>query len=88
MEASIHVQYLRGKVRRRFRHEFQDVTIPHKEKLIHAFGNASGQTGSLIKKITMKMVCVLTEEKLDEIGAVLELSPGKPRRRLAQEIGV
>jgi hypothetical protein len=75
-------------VRRRFAHKFQDVTIPHR-KTIHAIVNKVRQTGSLLdKKRTVSKRRVLTEEKLDEIGARLEHSPQKSLRLIAQETGI
>lgn len=75
-------------VRRRFAHKFQDVTIPHR-KTIHAIVNKVRQTGSLLdKKRTVSKRRVLTEEKLDEVGARLEHSPQKSLRLIAQETGI
>jgi transposase len=75
-------------VRRRFAHKFQDVTIPHR-KTIHAIVNKVRQTGSLLdRKRTVSKRRVLTEEKLDEIGARLEHSPRKSLRLIAQETGI
>jgi hypothetical protein len=75
-------------VRRRFARKFQDVTIPHR-KTIHAIVNKVRQTGSLLdKKRTVSKRRVLTEEKLDEIGARLEHSPQKSLRLIAQETGI
>jgi transposase len=75
-------------VRRRFARKFQVVTIPHR-KTIHAIVNKVRQTGSLLnKKRAVSKRRVLTEEKLDEIGARLERSPRKSFRLIAQETGI
>jgi hypothetical protein len=44
--------------------------------------------GLLIDKKQKHKLQVLTEEKLDDIGARLEHTPGKSLKRLAQETGV
>lgn len=75
-------------VRRRFAHKFKNVTIPHR-KTIHAIVNKVRQTGSLLdKRRTVSKRRVLTEEKLDEIGARLEHFPQKSLRLIAQETGI
>jgi transposase len=75
------------KVKRRFRRKFQDVTVPHR-KTIHRIVNKVRQTGSLMDRKPKHKRRVLTEEKLDEIGARLEETPWKTLRRLAQETGI
>jgi transposase len=75
------------KVRRRFRRKFQDVTVPHRET-VHRIVNKVRETGSLLDRKPELKRRVLTEEKLDEIGARLEHSPRKSLRRLALETGV
>jgi hypothetical protein len=51
---------------------------------IHKLVNKARSTGSLLDKKAVKQSRVLTEE-LDEIGAMLEHTPMKSQRRLAQE---
>lgn len=75
------------KVRRRFRRKFQDVSVPHRET-VHRIVNKVRATGSLLDRKPELKRRVLTEEKLDEIGARLEHSPRKSLRCLAQETGV
>jgi hypothetical protein len=45
-------------------------------------------TGLLIDKETKRKHEVLTEEKLDDIGAILERTPRKSLKRIAQGTGV
>jgi hypothetical protein len=47
--------------------------------------NKLKRTGSLLDKKPDRKRTVLTEDKLDNIGARLETSPRKSLRRLAQE---
>jgi hypothetical protein len=46
------------------------------------------RTGSLVDKKPHRKRTVLTEDKLDNIGARLEASPRKSLRRIAQETRV
>jgi transposase len=75
------------KVRRRFRHKFQNVTVPQRET-VHRLVNKVRWTGSVLDRKAESKRRVLTEEKLDEIGAQLEHTPRKSLRRLAQETGI
>lgn len=76
-----------SKVRRRFGLKFRDVPVPSRET-VHRTVNKVRETGSLQDRKPESKRRVLTEEKLDEIGAKLEHSPRKSLRRLAQETGV
>jgi hypothetical protein len=52
---------------------------------IHIAINKVWSTGSLLDKIYAKRGCLLTEEKLNEIGARLQHTPQKSLRCLTQE---
>jgi len=75
------------KARRKFRRKFPDATVPHRET-VHRIVNKVRQTGSVLDKKPESKRRVLTEKKLDEIGARLEHTPWKSLRHLAQETGV
>jgi hypothetical protein len=62
------------KVRRRFGRKFQDVTVPQRET-VHRLMNKVRETESVLDRKTESKRRVLTEEKLDEIGARLERTP-------------
>ncbi|XP_069673339.1 uncharacterized protein [Periplaneta americana] len=74
-------------VRRRFRERFADSAIPNPSS-VRDIVKKVRETGSLNDKKTQPRRRVLTEEKLDDIGARLENSPRKSLKRLAQEVGV
>jgi transposase len=76
-----------GKCRRKFRRKFRDERVPSRQT-IHNLVNTLRTTGFLIDKKTKHKHRVLTEEKLDEIGATLEHTPRKSLKRLAHETGV
>jgi hypothetical protein len=76
-----------GTVRRRFRDQFPDSAVPNRS-CVHKIVNNLRETGSLRDKRNELKRQVLTEEKLDDIGARLENSPRKSLKRLAQEAGV
>jgi transposase len=61
-----------GKCRRKFRHKFRGERVPSRQT-IHNLVNELRTTGFLIDKKTKHKRRVLTEEKLDEIGARLFL---------------
>jgi hypothetical protein len=75
------------KYRRKFRCKFRDEIVPSRQR-IHNVVNRLRSTGLLIDKTQKYKRRVLTEEKLDDIGARLEHTPRKSLKRLAQEIGV
>jgi transposase len=75
------------KCRRKFRRKFCDETVPSRQT-IHNLVNKVRSTGLLIDKKQKHKRRVLTEEKLDDIGARLEHTPTKSLKRLAQETGV
>jgi hypothetical protein len=83
-----HVKYGSGRnCRRKFRCKFRDERVPSRQT-IHNLQNKLRTTGLLIDKKQKYKCRVLTEEKLDVIGARLEHSPRKSLKRLAQESGV
>jgi transposase len=61
-----------GKSRRKFRRQFRGERVPSRQT-IHNLVNKLRTTGFLIDKKTKHKRRVLTEEKLDEIGARLFL---------------
>jgi transposase len=75
------------KVRRRFRLKYPGVTVPQLET-VHKLVNKVRRTGSVLDRKAKSKRRVLTEEKLDEIGAQLERTPRKSLRRLAEETRV
>jgi hypothetical protein len=56
---------------RRFWHKILDVRLPHR-RFIHRIFDKLRQTGLLLNKTTKLKLRMLTEDKLDEIGARLE----------------
>ncbi|XP_069683792.1 probable ATP-dependent RNA helicase DDX52 isoform X1 [Periplaneta americana] len=70
-----------------FHHKFPDVTIPSRTT-VHNLVNKVRRTGSILNKKRVQERRVLTEEKLDEIGARLENTPQKSLKCLAQETGI
>jgi transposase len=84
----IHVKYGSArKCRRKFVHKFCDERVPSR-KTIHNLVNKLRTTGLLIVKKQNHKRRLLTEEKLDDIGARFEHTPRKSLKRLAQEAGV
>jgi hypothetical protein len=75
------------KCRRKFPCKFRDERVPNR-KTIHNLVNELRTTGFLIDKKQKHKGQVLTEEKLDDIGARHEHTPSKSLKRLAQETGV
>jgi transposase len=75
------------KCRRKFRRKFCDERVPSRQA-IHNLVNKVRSTGLLIDKKQKHKRRVLTEEKLDDIGARLEHTPTKSLKHLAQETGV
>jgi hypothetical protein len=76
-----------GKCRQKLLHKFYEVRVPSRQT-IHNLTNKHKTAGLLIGNKTKHKRRVLTEEKLDNIGATLEHTPGKSLKCLAQEIGV
>jgi hypothetical protein len=62
------------KCRRRFQRKFRDERVPSRQN-IHNLLNKLRSVGLLIDKKQKHKYQVLTEEKLDDIGARLELTP-------------
>jgi hypothetical protein len=84
----IYVKYgSAGKCRRKFRRKFRDESVPSRQT-IHNMVNQLRTTELLIDKKQKHKRRVLTEQKLDDIGNRLEQTPGKSRKRPAQETGV
>ncbi|KAJ4440888.1 hypothetical protein ANN_10735, partial [Periplaneta americana] len=77
----------RKRCRREFEHRFAGVRI-HSRSTIHDLVNKVRRTGSFLNKKCVQQCCVLTEGKLDEVGARLEHSPRKSLPRLAQEVNI
>lgn len=73
--------------RREFQQRFAGVRIPSRST-IHDLVNKVRRTGSFLNKKHVRQRRVLTEEKLDEVGARLEHTPQKSLRRLAQEVNI
>jgi hypothetical protein len=73
--------------RRKFRCKFYDGRVPSRQT-IHNLVNKLRTRELLIDKKQKYKRRVLTEEKLDDIGARLEQTPRKPLKRLVQETGV
>jgi hypothetical protein len=76
-----------GKCRRKFQRTFRDERVPSRQT-VHSLVNKHRTTGLLIYKKQKHKLQVLTEGKLDDIGASLEHMPRKSLKHLAQEIGV
>jgi hypothetical protein len=68
--------------RGKFLRKFSGNTLPSNGG-IHGL-NRERSSGLLLHNKSARKRCVLTEEKLDEIGAMLEHKPQKSLRRLAQ----
>jgi hypothetical protein len=75
------------KSQRKFEREFPGVRVPTRYA-IHYLVNKVRKTGVLRDSKPRRRRRVLTEEKLDEIGALFEESPRKSLKRIAQETGV
>jgi hypothetical protein len=73
---------LEEKVRRRFQHKFQDATVPCRET-IHKTVNELTQTGIILDIKTKSKYQELTEEKLNEISAMIGYTSQKSLRCLA-----
>jgi biotin operon repressor len=83
-----HVKYGSArKCRRKFRRKFRDEKVPGRQT-IHKLVNELRTTGLLIGKKQKRKHRVLTEKKLDGIGARPEHTHRKSLKRLAQETGV
>ncbi|PNF19355.1 hypothetical protein B7P43_G06719, partial [Cryptotermes secundus] len=72
---------------RKFRGKFRDERVPSRQS-IHNLMNKLTSTGLLTDRKQKYERRVLTEEKLDDIGARLEHTPRKSLKRLAQETEV
>jgi hypothetical protein len=75
------------KYRRKFLRNFRVDCLPSRQK-IHNLVNKFRTTGLLIDKKQKHKCRVLTEQKLDDIGARLEHTPRNSLKCLAQETGV
>jgi transposase len=73
------------KCQRKFRRKFRDERVPCR-KTIYNLVNKLRLTGLSIGRKQKRQRRVLTEEKLCDLGARLEHTPGKSLKRLAQEI--
>ncbi|KAJ4433388.1 hypothetical protein ANN_15647 [Periplaneta americana] len=73
--------------RREFQERFPGVDPPERTT-VHKIVNKFKTTGSVLDKKRRRRRHVLTEEKLDDIGAQLEQSPQKSLTQLAQQAGV
>jgi transposase len=71
------------KCRRKFRRKFCGERVPSRQT-IHNLVNKLRTTGLLIENKQKHKRRVLTEEKLDDIGARLEHAPRKTLKHLAQ----
>jgi hypothetical protein len=76
-----------AKCRQKFRRKFRDERVSSR-KTIHNLINKLRTTWFLIDRKQKRKRRVLTEEKLDPIGARLEHTPVKSLKGLAQETGV
>jgi hypothetical protein len=76
-----------GNRRRKFRRKFHDESVPSRQT-IHNLMNKLKTTGLIIDKKQKNKRRVITEEKLNDIGARLEHTPRESQKRLAQESGV
>jgi transposase len=72
---------------RKCRRKVRDERVPSTQT-IHNLVNELRTTGLLIDKKQKHKRRVLAEDKLDSIGARLQLTPGKSLKSLAQETGV
>jgi transposase len=75
------------KSQRKFGRKFPGVRVPTRYA-IHYLVNKVRKTGVLRDSKPKRQRRVLTEEKLDEIGALFEQSPRMSLNRIAQETGV
>ncbi|PSN49914.1 hypothetical protein C0J52_07061 [Blattella germanica] len=75
------------KCRIRFIRKFRGVSVPNKST-IHRLVCKVRKTGAFADKTRNRKRTVLTEEKLDDIGACFEQSPHKSLSKLAQQVGV
>jgi hypothetical protein len=83
-----HVKYGSARTcRRKFLRKFLDERVPSRQT-IHNLVNKLKTTGHLIDKTLKHKLRMLTEVKLDNIGARLEHTPIKSLKRLAQETGM
>jgi hypothetical protein len=83
-----HVKYgFARKCQRKFRRQFRYERVPSRQT-VRNLVNKLRTTRLLIDKKQKHKRRVLTEEKLDDIGARLEHTPRKSLKRLAQEVGV
>jgi hypothetical protein len=80
-----HVKYGSARKRRRkFRRKFRDERVPSRHTTCN-LANTLRTTGLLIDKKQKHKRLVLTEEKLDELGARFEHTPRKSMKRLSEE---
>ena len=75
------------KCRIRFIRKFPGVSVPNKST-IHRLVCKVRETGAFTDKKRNRKRTVLTEEKLDDIGACFEQSPHKSLSKLAQQVDV
>ena len=76
-----------SEVTRLFRDRFPDIRAPHRD-IVRKLVNRFRETGSVLDRKPQRTRHVLKEEKLDEIGLMLERSPRKSLSRLSQETDV
>jgi hypothetical protein len=82
-----YVKYISAaKCRQNFRRKFHNERVPSRQ-IIHNLMNKRKTTGLLIDSRQKHKPRVLTEEKLDDIGARYEHTPRKSLKRLAEETG-
>ena len=72
---------------RKFCKKYPDSKVPCK-RTVYRIVEKFRKTGSVLDKKKIRRRFVLTEEKLDEIGAQMETCPGKSLHRLAVKSGV
>jgi len=72
---------------RKFCKKYPDSKVPCK-RTVYRIVEKFRETGSVLDKKKVRRRFVLTEEKLDEIGAQIETCPGKSLHRLAVKSGV
>jgi hypothetical protein len=72
---------------RKFCFKFLKITVPSTTD-IHELINKGRSTGSLVDKKPVEKCHLLTEGKLDKIGARLEHTPQKSLRCFAQETSI
>ncbi|PSN32310.1 hypothetical protein C0J52_15716, partial [Blattella germanica] len=71
----------------RFIRKFPGVSVPNKSTIHHLVCKVR-ETGAFADKKQHRKRTVLTEEKLDNIGACFEQSPHKSLSKLAEHVGV